>query len=74
MCRAGKLFENFRTSSRKGNFNDPYPNAPWAPTSYQENYIENTGDFDMFPGMLKLWSAAPRGTGRRQRGAIFPTI
>ncbi|CAM3540188.1 MULTISPECIES: GMC family oxidoreductase [Halomonas] len=60
-----KIVENFRTSSRKGNFNDPYPNAPWAPTSYQENYIENTGDFDLFPGMLKLvggttwhWAAA----------------
>lgn len=60
-----KILENFRTSSRKSNYNDPYPNAPWAPTSYDENYINNTGEFDFFPGMLRLvggttwhWAAA----------------
>lgn len=60
-----KIVENFRASSRKGNFNDPYPNEPWAPTSYTPGYIENTGSFDLFPGMLKLvggttwhWAAA----------------
>jgi choline dehydrogenase-like flavoprotein len=60
-----KVVENFRNSSRKGNFNDPYPNQPWAPTSFADGYLENTGSFDLLPGMLKLvggttwhWAAA----------------
>ncbi|WP_434776941.1 GMC family oxidoreductase [Neisseria sp. Ec49-e6-T10] len=60
-----KIVDNFRNSSRKGNYNDPYPNEPWARTSYEEGYIENTGSFNFKPGMLKLvggttwhWAAA----------------
>jgi glucose dehydrogenase len=60
-----KILENFRTSSRKANFNDPYPNEPWAHTSYDPDYLENTGSFNVRPGMLKLvggttwhWAAA----------------
>lgn len=60
-----KVVENYRTSSRKGNYNDPYPNQPWAHTSYDPDYLENTGSFDFRPGMLKLvggttwhWAAA----------------
>ncbi|CAI9119312.1 GMC family oxidoreductase [Brytella acorum] len=49
-----KIVENFRTSPRKVNRNDPYPNAPWAPNSYTPGYIENTGEFDFRPGMLRL--------------------
>lgn len=49
-----KLLQNFRNSGRHYDHNDPYPNNPWAPTSYQEGYIQNTGSFDMMPGMLKL--------------------
>lgn len=49
-----KIVENFRNSGRHYDHNDPYPNNKWAPTSYQEGYIENTGDFEMMPGMLKL--------------------
>ncbi|MFI8415705.1 GMC family oxidoreductase [Serratia sp. NPDC078593] len=60
-----KIVENFRNSPKKGNYNSPYPNAPWAHHSYDEQYIENTGSFDFRPGMLKLvggttwhWAAA----------------
>jgi len=60
-----KIVENFRNSGRKYDLNNPYPNRPWAPTSYQEGYIENTGSFEFLPGMLKLaggttwhWAAA----------------
>lgn len=60
-----KILENFRSSSRKANFNDPYPNEPWAYTSYNKDYIENVGSFNFRPGMLKLvggttwhWAAA----------------
>ncbi|WP_321880953.1 GMC family oxidoreductase [Paraburkholderia bannensis] len=49
-----KLVENFRNSPRKYDFNEPFPNSPWAHTSYAEGYIENTGSFRMLPGMLKL--------------------
>lgn len=60
-----KIVENFRTSARKTDFNAPYPDQPWAPTTHQEHYIENVGEFDLLPGMLKLvggttwhWAAA----------------
>ncbi|MET0618507.1 MAG: FAD-dependent oxidoreductase, partial [Luteibacter sp.] len=60
-----KILENFRSSSRKSNFNDPYPNEPWAHTTFEPDYIENVGSFDFRPGMLKLvggttwhWAAA----------------
>lgn len=60
-----KVVENFRASPRKGNTNDPYPNQPWAMTSFDPNYIENTGSFKYMPFMLKLvggttwhWAAA----------------
>lgn len=60
-----KIVENFRNSPKKGNYNSPYPNEPWAHHSYDEQYIENTGSFDFRPGMLKLvggttwhWAAA----------------
>ncbi|WP_330629340.1 GMC family oxidoreductase [Thioclava sp. FTW29] len=60
-----KVVENFRASPRKGNHNDPYPNAPWAHTSFDGDYLENTGSFEFKPGMLKLvggttwhWAAA----------------
>lgn len=60
-----KIVENFRSSPRKGNHNDPYPNAPWAHTSFSPNYIENTGSFEFLPGMLRIvggttwhWAAA----------------
>ncbi|AHB09833.1 GMC family oxidoreductase [Zymomonas mobilis] len=49
-----KITENFRTSPRKNNYNDPYPNAATAPTSFAKDYIENTGSFAYLPGMLKL--------------------
>ncbi|MFT9096636.1 MAG: FAD-dependent oxidoreductase, partial [Gluconobacter cerinus] len=49
-----KIVENFRSSPRKGNHNDPYPNQPWAPTSFSPDYIENTGSFKFLPGMLRL--------------------
>ena len=49
-----KIVENYRNSSKKGNYNSPYPNEPWAHHSYDEQYIENVGSFDFRPGMLKL--------------------
>lgn len=49
-----KLLQNFRNSGRHYDRNDPYPNNPWAPTSYADGYLQNTGSFDMMPGMLKL--------------------
>lgn len=60
-----KVVENFRSSPRKGNHNDPYPNQPWAMTSFDPDYVENTGSFRYMPHMLKLvggttwhWAAA----------------
>ncbi|TMV86493.1 GMC family oxidoreductase, partial [Thioclava sp. BHET1] len=49
-----KILMNFRNSGRHYDHNDPYPNNPWAPTSYQPGYLQNTGSFEMMPGMLKL--------------------
>ncbi|GAA4497511.1 GMC family oxidoreductase [Gluconacetobacter tumulicola] len=49
-----KIVENFRTSPRKINRNDPYPSQPWAPNSYSPGYVENTGSFLFRPGMLRL--------------------
>lgn len=53
-----KIVESFRTcgnvSSNNGNRNQPYPNEPWAPTSYTPHYIVNTGPVDYTPGMLRL--------------------
>jgi len=60
-----KIVETYRNSSRRSNYNAPYPDMPWAHTSYDDGYIENTGSFDFHPGMLKLvggttwhWAAA----------------
>jgi choline dehydrogenase-like flavoprotein len=60
-----KIVENYRNSSKKQNYNAPYPNEAWAHTSYDDEYIENTGSFEFRPGMLKLvggttwhWAAA----------------
>ena len=49
-----KIVENFRNSGRHYDHNDPYPNNPWAPTSYQPGYLANDGNFAEIPGMLKL--------------------
>ena len=66
-----KIIENYRNSSKKQNYNAPYPNEPWAHTSYDEEYIDNTGSFDFRPGMLKVvggttwhWASACGGTSR----------
>ena len=60
-----KVVENYRNSSKKQNYNAPYPNEAWAHTSYDADYIDNTGPFDFRPGMLKIvggttwhWAAA----------------
>ncbi len=60
-----KIVENYRNSSKKQNYNSAYPNAPWAHSSYDSEYIENVGSYELRPGMLKLvggttwhWSAA----------------
>ena len=60
-----KIVENFRNSPAQRNFNAPYPSEPWAPTTYNPDYIENTGSFAFLPGMLKIvggttwhWAAA----------------
>ncbi|WP_273692111.1 GMC family oxidoreductase [Ketogulonicigenium vulgare] len=60
-----KILQNFRASPRKGNHNDPYPNLPYASNSFTDGYLENTGSFDLRPGMLRLlggttwhWAAA----------------
>lgn len=60
-----KILENFRASPRKNNYNDPYPSFPWAMSSFDRDYIENTGDFEYVPHLLKLvggttwhWAAA----------------
>ncbi|WP_245256507.1 GMC family oxidoreductase [Bartonella tamiae] len=60
-----KIVQNFRNSSDQGNNNAPYPNEPWAHTSYEKDYIDNVGSFSFRPGMLKLaggtthhWAAA----------------
>lgn len=60
-----KIVENYRNSSKKQNYNAPYPNEAWAHTSYDADYIDNTGPFEFRPGMLKLvggttwhWAAA----------------
>lgn len=53
-----KILETFRTNANVytngGNRNAPYPNEPWAPTSYTPGYIENTGPIEYVPGMLRL--------------------
>lgn len=49
-----KILENFRNSPRKANLNSPYPNTPWARHSFDKDYIENSGEFNFKPGMLKL--------------------
>ncbi|MFT8658027.1 MAG: FAD-dependent oxidoreductase [Zymomonas mobilis] len=38
-----KITENFRTSPRKNNYNDPYPNAATAPTSFAKDYYREYG-------------------------------
>ncbi|HUO23897.1 MAG TPA: GMC family oxidoreductase [Caulobacteraceae bacterium] len=60
-----KIVEAYRNSGRKYDRNDPYPNMPWALTSYADGYIDNTGSFPFFPGALKVvggttlhWSSA----------------
>jgi choline dehydrogenase-like flavoprotein len=60
-----KIVENHRNSSKPDDYNQPYPDLPWAPTTYDADYLENTGPFDFRPGMLKLvggttwhWAAA----------------
>lgn len=60
-----KVVENFRSSPRKNNYNDPYPTYPWAMSSFDPDYIENTGNFNYVPYLLKLvggttwhWAAA----------------
>lgn len=53
-----KIVEAFRTSgnvsANGGNRNAPYPNEPWAPTSYTPGYIESVGPVEYTPGMLRL--------------------
>ena len=53
-----KIVEGFRNSgnasSNGGNRNQPYPNEPWARTSFTPGYIENTGPVEYIPGMLRL--------------------
>ncbi|MHC5308323.1 GMC family oxidoreductase [Bartonella sp. LJL80] len=53
-----KILQNFRSSgnvySNGGNRNDPYPSEKWAPTSYEEGYIVNTGPQVYLPGQLRL--------------------
>ncbi len=60
-----KIVENSRNSSRHFNYNAPYPDMPYAHTTYNQDYLENTGSFALRPGMLKLvggttwhWAAA----------------
>jgi choline dehydrogenase-like flavoprotein len=60
-----KILENSRNSSRHFNYNAPYPDMPGAHTTYNQDYLENTGSFALRPGMLKLvggttwhWAAA----------------
>ena len=60
-----KIVQNSRNSSRRSDYNAPYPDMPWAHTSYDDSYLENTGSFNFRPGMLKLvggttwhWAAA----------------
>lgn len=49
-----KIVENYRNSGRHYDRNNAYPNNPWAPTSNEPGYIQNTGEFREQPGMLKL--------------------
>ncbi|AYD04439.1 GMC family oxidoreductase [Neorhizobium sp. NCHU2750] len=53
-----KIVDSFRSSgnvsSNGGNRNQPYPNEPWAPTSFVPGYVENTGPVSYVAGMLKL--------------------
>ncbi len=46
-----KIVDSFRSSgnvsSNGGNRNQPYPNEPWAPTSFVPGYVENTGPVSM---------------------------
>jgi choline dehydrogenase-like flavoprotein len=60
-----KIVQNSRNSSSHGDYNAPYPDAPWALTTSSDTYLENTGSFALKPGMLKLvggttwhWAAA----------------
>lgn len=53
-----EIVEAFRNSgnvsSNGGNRNQPYPNVPWAPTSFTPGYVENTGPIDYNPYTLRL--------------------
>ncbi|MGE7368574.1 GMC family oxidoreductase [Neorhizobium sp. NPDC001467] len=53
-----KIVEAFRNSGNTyaggGNRNAPYPNVPWAPTSFTPNYVENTGPIQYNPYTLRL--------------------
>ncbi|TMV82564.1 GMC family oxidoreductase [Thioclava sp. BHET1] len=49
-----KLIENFRNSPRRKDYNGPYPNAPWAHTSAELDYVVNVGSFAMIANFLKL--------------------
>lgn len=53
-----KIVESFRecgnVSTDAGNRNQPYPNEPWAPSSFVPGYITNHGPVDYVPGMLRM--------------------
>lgn len=53
-----KIVESFRTSPNvspgDGNRNMPYPDVPWAPTSFDEGYITNTGPLSYNSYFLRL--------------------
>lgn len=49
-----KIVENYRSSPRKNNWSDPYPSFPWAMSSFDPDYVENTGNFNYIPYQLKL--------------------
>lgn len=60
-----KIVENFRSSPRRGNWSDPYPSFPWSMSSFDPDYVENTGSFKYIPYLLRLaggttwhWAAA----------------
>lgn len=56
-----KVTQNFRSSARKDNFNDPFPSPPYAPNSFTPNYIKATLDgIDVFPGTLRTLGGTSR--------------
>lgn len=62
-----KVTQNYRTSARRGNLNDPFGDVPYAPNSYTPGYFDNDMDVAWIPGTLRVAG----GTSRHWTGVAW---